>query len=106
MRLFKVLIFSALFFLPFKTVIPHVQPVRTVTLKVVVDEEYRKKDDWSMEVSRIVAGASKVFEKNFGIRFEIKNMGFWNSRNSQTSMMVLLNDLQGSVPHMERDVVL
>lgn len=106
MRLFKVLIFSALFFLPFKTVIPQVQPVRTVTLKVVVDEEYRKKDDWSMEVSRIVAGASKVFEKNFGIRFEIKNMGFWNSRNSQTSMMVLLNDLQGSVPHMERDVVL
>ncbi len=106
MRLFKIFLFSVFLLLPIKTVIPQVQPVRTVTLKVAVDEEYRKKGDWSTEVSRIVASTSKVFEKNFGIRFEIKNMGFWISKNSHISMMVLLNDLQGSVPHKECDIVL
>ena len=106
MRLFKVLLLSVFLLLPLKTVIPQVQAVRTVTFKVVTDEEYRKKDGWREEVNKVVASTSIVFEKTFGLRFKIKSVGSWVSNNSQTSMMVLLNDLQRSVPHTECDIVL
>ena len=53
------------------------QPLRTVSIKVAVDEETRMNSMWHLGIVRIVAGVSKTFEKNFGIKLRIKKYEYW-----------------------------
>ncbi|MGD2295857.1 MAG: tetratricopeptide repeat protein, partial [Candidatus Aminicenantes bacterium] len=102
----QILLCALFLFLFVKGGFPQIQPVRTINLKVVVDEEYKKNKAWRINVSRLVSGTSMIFEKNFGIRFRIKSLGTWNSDNTHISMRVLLTDLQRSVPLKDCDIVL
>jgi len=56
--------------------------IRIVTVKVVADEEFREfygpRYNWKDVASNIVENASKVFEKDFGIRFVVKEFEAWN----------------------------
>ena len=80
--------------------------VRIVRLKVVADEEFRKNGDWRFEIKRHVANASRVFEDEFGIGFEIRTIDSWNSDNLQNTIVDLLNDLRKKVSLDEHDAVL
>ena len=82
------------------------QSVRIVNLKIVADEEFRSAGDWRLEISRRVSNASRVFEQNFGIRFEIGIVESWSSDNSQNSVIDLLNNLRKRVSLEEYDAVL
>lgn len=102
-RCLLLVVFFALFV---KTVSPEIQPLRVVHINVVVDEEYKRAEGWREDTSRLIASASMVYEKSFGIRLKIKDFGFWTSDNSHLSLLELLNDLQRSVFPPDSDIVL
>ncbi|MCK4338072.1 MAG: tetratricopeptide repeat protein, partial [Candidatus Aminicenantes bacterium] len=81
------------------------QPVRTITLKIAADEEFRAQNTWSMQVRRIVKDVSGRFERKYGLRFEIKKQEFWISHNHTDSMYDLLNDLRKKVYPGDCDIV-
>lgn len=71
---------------------------RTVTVKLVADEEFRAADsawpgEWTHHVRRLVSSVSKEFEERFGIRFEIASVGVWMSLDGRRSVEALLGDL-------------
>ena len=82
------------------------QNIRTVDLKIAVDEEFRSNKMWRLEIKRLIIDASQDFETRFDIRFRIKSFVFWFSDNSRSSMLGLLNDLRRKVPQGAGDVVL
>jgi hypothetical protein len=72
--------------------------VRTVTVKLVADEEFRAAGrawpgEWTHEVRRMVSSVSGEFEERFGIRFAIAGVGVWMSDNGRHSVQNLLGDL-------------
>jgi hypothetical protein len=89
-----------------RAISPQIQPIRTVTIQVLVDEEYKREHDWRETTSRLVGSASMVFEKTFGIRLKINRTDSWTSDNSHLSMPELLNDLQRSKFPPDGDMVL
>jgi tetratricopeptide (TPR) repeat protein len=84
---------------------PQTQLLRTVNLRAAADEEFRSNKNWRLEIRRLIADSSKVFEESFGIRFEINNFKSWTSDNSQNSTLDLLNDLRRKIPQGECDAV-
>ena len=98
------LLLSFLFFI-FQVGFSQTQLSRTVNLRVAADEEFRSDKNWRLEIKRLVAASSKVFEESFGIRFEIKSFKPWISDNSQNSTLDLLNDLRKKIPQGECDAV-
>lgn len=98
------LLLSFLFFI-FQVGFSQTQLSRTVNLRVAADEEFRSNKNWRLEIKRLVAASSKVFEESFGIRFEIKSFKSWISDNSQNSTFDLLNDLRRKIPQGECDAV-
>lgn len=72
--------------------------VRTVTVKIIADEELRTGQrtwpgDWTFPLSRAVQNVSREFEKRFGIRLKIVGIGWWASLNSKQSLGPLISDL-------------
>ena len=63
--------------------------IRVVYVKAVADEEYRGgrflffsyETNWKQDIKEMIDGASQDFEKEFGIRFVIKEIGEWKSDN-------------------------
>ncbi|UCE41068.1 MAG: hypothetical protein JSV17_16775, partial [Candidatus Aminicenantes bacterium] len=82
---FKIFALSLFVVFLFQPALSQNQSIRIVKLKVVVDEEFRKTGDWRFELKQHVANASRVFEQNFGISFEIGTIESWSSDNSQNS---------------------
>ena len=80
--------------------------VRTVSLKVAVDEEFRRDRTWRFDVQRLITEASRVYEEKFGIRFAIEGIQSWDSNDSQPSMQALLKDLIQNIGRGEADIVL
>ncbi|MBU2439236.1 MAG: tetratricopeptide repeat protein, partial [Acidobacteria bacterium] len=78
---------------------------RTVTLKVAVDEEFRRQKNWRNEVLLTIRQVSDHFDRQFGIRFEIQQLVPWQSERSAETMYRLLNDLRGKVYQGDLDVV-
>jgi len=100
---------SALFFMLFLFIhsgYPEDRDFRVVRIHAVADDEYRRGEGWREEISRLVASASMVLERSFGIRLKIEVFGTWRSDNSHLSLLELLNDLQRSVFPSNSDVVL
>jgi hypothetical protein len=46
-------------------------PTRTIRLKVVIDENYRKRPARVFEIKRWMENASRFFEKNFGLVMQV-----------------------------------
>ncbi len=102
----RLLILSSLIFIIFEIGLSQSQSLRTVNIKVAVDEEYRSRKMWRFEIKRLITDSSKDFEKYFGIRFRIKKFDNWFSDNSKESTLELLNDLRKKVFKGDCDIVL
>ena len=102
----RLLILSSLIFIIFEIGLSQSQSLRTVNIKVAVDEEYRSRKMWRFEIKRLISESSKDFEKYFGIRFRINKFDHWFSDNSRESTLELLNDLRKKVFKRDCDIVL
>jgi len=83
---------------------PSVQ--RTVRVKIVVDEEFRRRPLQFLETRKWVTAASSFFQKNFGLAFQIQDLKYWNSDNSKATLSGLLQNLYEEIDRGESDIVL
>jgi tetratricopeptide (TPR) repeat protein len=83
---------------------PEVQ--RTVRVKIVVDEEFRRQPLQFLEARKWTAEASRFFEKNFGIAFQIDEVRPWTSDNSEGTLSGLLRDLNKDLERGQSDILL
>jgi len=100
------LIFFVVCLLLFKSGFPQDLSIRSVRVKIVVDEEFRKKDSWRQEVKRLIYETSRIFEDNFGIEFKLHSIKSWYSPNSLFSMHALLKDLRQKFSREDTDIIL
>ena len=83
-----------------------IHPGRTVSLKIVTDEEF---EAGSLELEALfseIATVSERFAERFGIRFEVKETGTWRSDDSRQMMFELLDDMRRQTDKSGCDVVL
>lgn len=81
-------------------------PVRTLRLKVVIDEECQQSYQIDSIIKQQIGIAAQRFEKRFGIRFETEKISHWKSDDSRDSMFALLDDLRSKIPEDNFEVVL
>lgn len=108
MRARSCFILTALLFCAFLRGFPQSQrpgAMRTVRLKIVVDEELRRRPAWSVEVRRWVNSCSPFFEENFGLRLQIQHLGLWSSDNIKYCLADLFADLSTKVERGDCDIV-
>ena len=80
-------------------------PVR-VSVKVLVDDEViASRPDWIDYVQRVVASASQVYEKQFGITLELTSVGRWSVTTAGLDSEQLLGDVRAR-PREGNDVLL
>jgi hypothetical protein len=79
--------------------------IRTIKVKIAVDEEWRKRPDGVYEIRKWMASASKFFEKNFGLRLEITKVVPWASDNTKGNLIALCPDLYRKVDRGDCDIV-
>jgi hypothetical protein len=79
---------------------------RSVRLKVVADEEFRKKTSWILDVRRWLDSASRFFGKNFGLELKVEDIEPWFSNNTKGSIYELMADLIKKKDRFGYDVVL
>lgn len=53
--------------------------LRTVSVRVAVDEQYRAKPDWETDLRAVVGAVSATWERRYGIRWEIGAIVPWTS---------------------------
>jgi len=82
------------------------EELRTVSIKVAADEEFRSQSDWQLKAKRLISRSSARFKNEFSIRFHIEKFVFWNSDNSADSLFELLHDLRKKISHEGCDVVM
>jgi len=80
--------------------------IRTIKLKVALDEEFRHRSPRLSEVRKWVATASYFFEKHFGLAFEIDEVKSWSSDNSRRNLSALFQDLYEKTDRGKSDIVL
>jgi hypothetical protein len=90
--------------IPCHRVSPPIQ--RTIKLKIAIDEEFRQRPLHLLETRKWVVAASSFFQKNFGLVFQIHDMGYWTSNNSRSSLSDLFQNLYEDVDRGENDIVL
>lgn len=78
--------------------------VRTVTMRVVVDDAYRAQLDWEATLRRTVAAVSHIYEKNFQIRFTVLDI-VPKSFGESVPPRRLVDMIKSSVPIGDADVV-
>ncbi len=81
-------------------------PVREVTVKVVVDEEFRQGYDGPRVLPSIIDRVSKRFHEKFRISFKVKEYGIWRSDNTRHVLFDLLDDLRRKTGKAGCDIVL
>lgn len=81
-------------------------PLRTITLRVAADEEYRSQAGWEELIRAHIGAASHAFEKNFRVRFQVKDFVSWDSNDHVGKVLSLLEELEAEVGPGGADVVL
>jgi len=81
-------------------------PTRTIKLKIVIDENYRKRPARVFEIKRWVGNASRFFEKNFGLIMQVHQWEYWYSDNTKGSLDDLMVDFYSKVRRGDCDIVL
>jgi tetratricopeptide (TPR) repeat protein len=79
---------------------------RTVRIKILVDEEFRRQPLQFLETRKWTAEASRFFEKNFGVAFKIDEVRPWTSDNSQGTLSGLLRQLNQDMDRGQSDILL
>ena len=72
--------------------------MRTMELRVAADQEFRKYPDWQNTLRRRIGDASKFYEAHFGIRFEIKDIGGWESIAPDSYLEKFRADFRNKIP--------
>jgi len=85
---------------------PRPGAARPVRIKVVADEEFRKKTSWILDVRRWTDSSSRYFLKNFGLELKIEDIEPWISDNAKGSIYGLMADLVKKKSRFGYDVVL
>ena len=70
---------------------------RVLQLSIAADEEFRARPGWEKVVRQRVANVSAVWERQFGIRWEVAVVNPWNSDNNAEAE-VLRRSLRGATP--------
>jgi tetratricopeptide (TPR) repeat protein len=78
---------------------------KTFKLKVVIDENYRKRPARVFEIKRWVLNASRFFEKNFGLVMQVHQWEYWYSDNTKGSLDDLMVDFYSKVRRGDCDIV-
>jgi len=81
-------------------------PTRKIKLKVVIDENYRKRSARVFEIKRWVRNASHFFEKNFGMVMQIHQWEYWYSDNTKGTLGDLMADFFSKIRRGDCDIVL
>jgi len=79
---------------------------RTIHIKIAADVDLRSNPEWKMNVRHLVTECSRVFEGRFGIRFNVKETGYWPCSNRASSVWDSLVDLMENVSSEKSDLVL
>lgn len=79
--------------------------VRIVKVRVVADEEFRKRSDWVEEIEESFKRSSAFYEELFGIKFEVKQIGEWVSDNDTKNIQILLRQLSDKIGRDDNDLV-
>lgn len=80
-------------------------PLRTVVLRVAADEEFRRRDHWEKTIRDNIKKVSDLFNDNFRIGFEIKDIVTWDSDDKAKDVITLAQDLYGEVGDEGVDLV-
>jgi len=80
--------------------------VREIAVRVVCDEEFRRRAQWKSDAALRTTYASRVFEREFGIRFRIVDIGEWTSNDDCPQLLQVLADLVRKVPPSGAAIVL
>jgi len=80
--------------------------LRTVRVKIAVDEEFRRRTYQFLETRKWVAAASYFFEKNFSFALQIADLKYWRSDNSKRTLSDLFQNLYEEIERGESDIVL
>jgi len=96
-------VFSALFIQP---LFPENLPLRTITIKIAVDQKLKADGTWKIDSRRSLKAVSDIFTKEFGLEFQIDDYQYWRPDLKQKNTRDRLNDLQSQVIHDDSDIVL
>jgi tetratricopeptide (TPR) repeat protein len=78
---------------------------RTFKLKVVIDENYRKRSSRVFEIKRWVENALRFFKKNFSLVMQVHQWEYWYSDNMRGSLDDLMADFYSKVRRGDCDIV-
>jgi len=81
-------------------------PVRTVRVKIAIDESLILSGFTREEIKPLLFSASNIFIRMFGLRFLPKTYESWNPERGSRPMLCLLNDLRKKVARGEEEIVI
>lgn len=81
-------------------------PLRTVSVRIAADEEFRSQRLWEEAIRMRLSAVSQVFEQNFQIRFKIVDIVPWRSDNASPNAAELVKDLERDVPRGGAEILL
>lgn len=79
--------------------------LRVISVKVVGDKEFRKKEDWKGKIEENIKKVSAFFEEQFSMAFIVGEIGEWNSTNTR-DIQSLLKDLKRKTEKGDNDIVI
>jgi tetratricopeptide (TPR) repeat protein len=81
-------------------------PVRTIRVKVALDESLIGSGVTREEIKSLLLSASRAFKSRFGLRFTATTFKSWNPERNSRSLLSLLNDLRRKVSRGNEEIVL
>ncbi len=79
--------------------------IRVIKVKAVADEEFRRSADWVEEIEGSIKRSSAFYEEQFGIKYELVQIGEWVSDNNIKDVRTLLSQLKNEVERDGSDIV-
>ncbi len=80
--------------------------VRVLRIRACADEELRAREDWEQEIIEHLEFASGLYERTWGVRFDIVEIVEWESDDSGQGMGDLVDELEEEIPTDGVDVVI
>jgi len=69
--------------------------IRVIFVKVVVDDEYKQKNkNWRERIIGLFDEVSAIYEKQFRIKFILKEIKEWNSESDSSNKTAMLNEVR------------
>jgi len=80
--------------------------VRILRMRACGDEEVRERPEWKGEIREYLAFASDIYERTFGIRFQLAEIVEWESYDEGEGLGDLVDELEKEIPLDGVDVVI